>query len=135
VNRDQGSVTIELVLTLALFLIPAALLVITIPAWPERQTVARAAASEAARTVVMAGSWDSGVASAQAAVREAAANQGIDPGDISLDVDGSLQRGATVIAAVTVTMPALVVPGLESVGSWSWTARHAERVDDYRSFP
>jgi hypothetical protein len=135
VKRDRGSVTIELVLTLSLFLIPTALLVITIPAWPERQTVARAAAAEAARAVVVAGSWESGVAEAEAAVRQAALNQGIASGDISLAVDGGLDRGATVTAAVTITMPALVIPGLTSVGSWSWTARHAERVDDYRSFP
>lgn len=134
-RRDRGAVTIELALTLALFLIPIALLVITLPTWPERQTVARAAATEAARAVVLAGSWDEGAVTATAIVRQAAVNQGIDADEISLALDGSLDRGATVTAAVTINMPALVVPGLTSVGSWSWTARHAERVDDYRSIP
>jgi hypothetical protein len=84
---------------------------------------------------VVAGSWDSGTVNAEAAVRQAALNQGIDPDEVTVALSGSLERGATVTAAVTVTMPALVVPGLTSLGSWTWTARHAERVDDYRSFP
>jgi len=29
----------------------------------------------------------------------------------------------------------MVIPLIGRVGSWSWTAVHAERVDDYRSFP
>jgi hypothetical protein len=68
-------------------------------------------------------------------VEQAATNQGIDAADISLHMDGTLDRGSTVTAAVTITMPALVLPGVTSVPTWSWTARHAERVDDFRSFP
>ncbi len=132
---DRGTAAVELALALALFLIPISLLVITLPAWPERQTVARAAVTEAARAVVLADSWDEGVIAANEIARQAASNQGLDPDDVSVAVEGSLERGATVTASVTIDMPALVVPGLTTVGSWSWTASHSERVDDYRSFP
>ena len=132
---ERGSVAVELPLTLCLFLVPVALMVITLPAWPERQTVARAAATEAARTMVVAGSWEEGATAAEDAVRRAAANQGIDSAHVSLGWEGDLGRGASVTAHVTVAMPAVVIPGLTSVGSWSWTASHTERVDDYRSFP
>ena len=134
-GTERGSVAVELPLALGSLLIPLALFVITVPAWPERQTVARAAAIEASRIAVLADSWEEGVAEAEAAVEQAATNQGLDPADVSLTWEGALSRGASVTAVVAVRMPALIVPGLTTVEAWSWTARHTERVDDYRSMP
>ncbi len=134
-GRERGSVAVELPLALGLLLLPLALFVITVPAWPERQTVARAAAIEASRSAVLAGSWEQGVEEGEAAVRRAARNQGLDPSDISVSWAGSFSRGGSVTASVTVRMPALVIPGLTTVEPWSWTADHTERVDDYRSIP
>lgn len=133
-TSERAAVAVELPLAVGLFLVPIALLVITLPAWPERQTVARAAAVEAARTAVLAGSWEEGVALGEAAVAQAASNQGIDPDDLVVTWEGSLERGASVNATVTVQMPALGVPGLATVGSWSWSTSHTQRVDDFRSF-
>ena len=45
---DRGTVAIELPLAVGLILLPIAVLVMVIPQWPERQTVATAAAKEAA---------------------------------------------------------------------------------------
>lgn len=130
-----GSAAVELPLAIGLLLLPVALAVITLPVWPERQTVARAAAAEASRTVVLAGSWEAGVDEARAAVAQAAVNHGLGADALSLQLEGRLERGASVTALVTVEMPALAVPGLAVVDAWSWTASHTERVDDYRSLP
>lgn len=135
-RRDQqGWAAVELPLAVGLLLVPIALAVITLPAWPERQTLARAAAAEASRTLALAPSWDDGSDQARAVVAQAAANHGIDPGDMSVQLTGSLDRGASVTARVSVDMPALVLPGLGTVGRWSWSASHTERVDDFRSVP
>lgn len=132
---ERGSVAVELPLALGLLLLPLSLLVITVPAWPERQTVARAAAIEASRIAALAGSLQEGVEEGNAAVVRAATNQGLDPNDVSVSWEGSFRRGGSVTANVTVRMAALVVPGLTTVEAWAWTASHTERVDDYRSLP
>lgn len=131
---ETGVTAIETPLALVLLLVPVALMVITIPAWPERQTVARAAATEAARTAVLADSWQEATAAGHAAVARAAANYGLAPGDLIVDWSGDLARGGSVTARVTVRMPAVVLPGLGSVDAWTWTASHTEAVDRYRSF-
>lgn len=133
-RSERGTAAIETPLALVLLLVPVALMVITIPAWPERQTVARAAATQAARTAVLADSWDEATAAGEDAVARSGANYGVAAGDLTVDWDGTLARGGTVTARVTVRMPALVVPGLGRVGAWSWTASHSELVDHYRSF-
>ena len=62
-----------------------------------------------------------------------AVNGGLKPEDIKVAVTGNLERGGSIIARVTVTMPALAVPGLGTFAPWEWTAVHTERVDEYRS--
>lgn len=134
-RRDErGGAAVELALALGLLLLPVGLAVAVLPAWPERQTVARAAATEAARATVLADSWEEGSAAGEAAVAQAAANQGFGPGDVAVSWSGALERGADVTVRVTVRMPAVRIPGLATLASWSWTASHTERVDDYRSF-
>lgn len=131
---ERGSAVLEMSLGIALFLVPLSLLVITMSTWPERQTVARAAASEAARVAALADTWEQATADGQAAVSRAATNHGLDPRDLSLTWDGTLARGGSVTARVAVRIPAVVIPGITTVDAWSWTTTHTERVDSYRSF-
>lgn len=133
-RSERGTAAIETPLALLLLLVPVALMVITVPAWPERQTVARAAATQAARTAVLADSWDEATAAGEDAVARSGANYGLPAGDLTVEWEGTLARGGTVTARITVRMPALVVPGLGRIGAWSWTASHSELVDRYRSF-
>jgi hypothetical protein len=100
--------------------------------------MAQRAANESAREVVLADSWSAGVSAARAAVDRVAGNYGVPIGDVrgpDFTTGGGLAGGQTVLSRVTVRMPVMVVPLVGRVGSWSWTAVHAERVDDYRSFP
>jgi hypothetical protein len=109
------------------------LLVTTLPTWIDRHAAARAAADEAARSVVLADTWEEGTALAYAVVDEVAANHGLSPGALTLEVTGSFARGAVVTAHVTVSMPATSVPLVGGIGGFSRTVAHSETLDPYRS--
>ena len=132
---EQGYVAAELALGVGLLVFPIAMLVLTLPTWSERQSVARAIAREAARTITVGGTCDPGAARDIGATM--AGNLGLRGGvDVALDCSSGarLRRGGTVTASVTVRMPAVEIPGIGAAGAWSWTARHSEPVDQYRSF-
>ena len=133
-NGERGYVSLELVLGLAVLVLPVAMLVLTLPTWFARQNLARLAAQQAARTAVVTRSGDLGLAAA----REIAAGNGLDPGTemgVAFAPESSFARGGVVVTQVTVRMPLTVIPGVGQVGSFSWTATYSERVDPYRSGP
>jgi hypothetical protein len=135
---DGGYVAAELTLGVCVILLPVTLIVLALPVWSERQAMAQRAANESAREMVLADSWAAGVAVADRVVTEVAGNYGVARSDVrgpDLSAGGGLAAGQTVVSQVTVRMPLMVIPLIGRVGSWSWTAVHAERVDDYRSFP
>ena len=70
---DAGQAAIELPLGFLWILLPIAVIVMVIPQWPERQTVATAAAKEAATLYATAATAGDGAAAAEAAVAQAAA--------------------------------------------------------------
>ena len=74
-----------------------------------------------------------GAALAQAGVAQAASNHGLPPGALSVELGGEWCRACTVTASVTVDIPAVDVPMVGTVGSFTWTASSSARVDDYRS--
>jgi hypothetical protein len=136
VRGEDGYVAAELALGIGLLVFPVAMLVLTLPTWSERQSVARAIAREAARTVATDGECD--VDAAKRVASTMAGNTGLRGGSIDVALDcrsgQRLPRGGEVTARVTVSMPAVAIPGIAEVGAWRWTARHAEPVDQYRSF-
>lgn len=135
-SREGGYVAGELALGIGLLLFPVALLVLTLPTWSERQTTARSISREVSRMVAVAGVCDHGRATDTG--RDMAQNLGLSPGDIDVQLDcvsgARLPRGGSVRASVTVAVPAVNLPGIGSVGAWSWTAHHSEPIDQYRSF-
>ena len=128
---DRGSAAIELPLGFALILLPIAVVVMVVPQWPERQTVATAAAKEAATLYATAAGPEDGAVAAQAAVARAASNYGLH--SLHLELSGSWCRGCTVTANVTVGIPAVQVPLIGTIGNTSWTATSSARVEDYAS--
>jgi len=136
VRGDDGYVAAELALGIGLLVFPVAMLLLTLPTWSERQSAARSIAREVARTVAVDGTCNR--AAAERVRSTMAANVGVRGGavEVALDcADGQrLRRGSDVTASVTVTMPAVDIPGIAEVGAWSWTAHHSEPVDQYRSF-
>jgi hypothetical protein len=135
VRREDGVVVAEFAYTVAFWLLPMAILVVSLPTWVERQSLARLAAQEAAREVALADDWAGGVAEGQAIVDQLAANHDVPPDDVSVSFSGSLSRGAEVSAAVTVLIPAISIPLITDVPAFSYTSTHSELVDRYRSFP
>ena len=63
-----------------------------------------------------------------------AQDHGIDASDISVQVlsPGSAP-GEQIRVEVTVRMPAIAMPGLSGVASWTYSTVASLRVDDYRS--
>ena len=132
--RDRGAAAIEMPLAVVLLLLPISMIVMLIPQWPERQTVATAAAKDAATVYANAPDSTSGAADATASVTQAAANYGLSPGSLTVQLGGSWCRACTVTATVTVDIPAINVPFAGTVGSFTWSATSSARIDDYRSF-
>lgn len=130
---EEGFVTLELVLGLVVLILPIVLLVLTLPTWFARQNIARLAAQQAARTAILDDSLVQGTAAAQ----QIGVNYGLSGGDMTVGFAPSsgLQPGDAVTSQVTVRMPAVNIPGLGSVGGFTWTASFREAVDLYRSAP
>ena len=130
-HASSGFVATEFVVGIALLLVPITLLVASTPTWIERRHAATITAREAANLAAETFPADTG---SGAAVGEIiAANYGIDPDDITVRVFDDGTRGGQVRAVVTIRMPALTIPLIGRVGSWTLATTHAVRIDDYRS--
>jgi hypothetical protein len=135
VRCEQGSVAVELSLGIGLLVLPMALLVLLLPTWLERQSVARVAAQEAARSVVVAADPQQAPAIARTVANRIAANHGLPARAITVRMSGGMRRGGVVTATVSIEMPATSFPGLGEVAGFSYTTAHREVVDPYRSLP
>jgi hypothetical protein len=135
-SRDQaGMAALELILGVGLLLIPTACLVITFPTWSERQLIARNAARESARRLATASTWSAGTVAADRLITESSTDAGLGAEAMRGRYTGSVQRGGTVTVAVSIDIPAVVLPVFGTTGGWSYTATHSERVDSFRSRP
>ena len=130
---EGGFAPLTMMLGVGLFIIPILLLVLTVPTWEARTLDARDAASDAARALATADTWSAGVNAADQTISEETANDGLNPADITVRYSGTLTPGATVTAAVTVTIPAGAVPGLGAFGTLHYTAESTQHVDSFRS--
>jgi Flp pilus assembly protein TadG len=131
---ESGAVAVEFALGVGLLLLPVAILVLVLPTWVEHQSMARVAAQEAARTVALAGDHTAGVEAGTAAARAVAANHGLADSLAEIGFEGHLERGGTITASVTVTIPVVDLPLVGQSGGFNVTVRHREPVDQYRSF-
>ena len=133
VRRDHGFIAVEWVAAVAMLLLPAVVLIGTLPTWAERRHAATIAAREAARDLQL--HWPAGdAAEAELVAKFVAANRGIDASEVSVRVlDGGANPGDQIRVEVRVRMPAIAVPGLAPVGGWTYVAVATLRVDDYRS--
>ena len=128
---DCGSTAVELPLAVGLLLLPVVIVILSVPQWPERQSIATSAAKEAVSLYSTGSNPADGADLAANAVAQTAANYGLD--NLSLELTGEWCRGCEVTAHVTVTIPAIQLPFAGEVGSFEWTATSSARIDDYRS--
>jgi hypothetical protein len=131
--RERGFVAIEWVAAVTFLLLPAVVLVGSLPTWAERKHAATIAAREAARQLER--DWpDADPERAELVAKYAAADHGVDARQVRVRVRSTGSGpGAQIRVDVRVRMPAVAVPGLVRAGAWSYTASAALRVDDYRS--
>lgn len=127
---------VELVLVLGIILLPMLAGIAQLPRWVDAKSTADLAAQEAARLVVLADTWEEGVAAGDAMIATVASNRGLDVGLIeAVGYEGALVRGGTVTVTVTLRVPPVILPGVGEVGGTISLSRTAtERVDDYRQF-
>ena len=130
---DDGFAVVEGVAAITLLMVPVAMIVMLLPQWPQRVSLASSAASEAAATIVNADDLASGVAAATAAVSETAANNGASGSLTLAGVSGGWCRGCVITVTVRAKVPAVAVLGFVSAGSFTYEARASARVEDYRS--
>lgn len=141
----------EFVLATGVLMVPMIILALSLPVWIEGMAVARVAAQEAARAVVLASDPIRGGQLGTGLVVQTARNHDVEVEDVSVcysvhnfeDVApqrctglAAIRRGAGVTAAVTIRLPVIRLPFLpRDLGALPpYTARHTERVDLYRSF-
>lgn len=132
---EDGSVPIEFALGVGLLLLPVAVLVLTFPTWAERQSLARLAAQEAARTVVLATDPADGYQAATALAHRIAANHGAPDAITAVTYGGAPVRGGSITATVTVAIPLPGLPPFDLLPAPAWTTSHTEPIDPYRSLP
>jgi hypothetical protein len=132
-SRERGFVAIEWVAAVTFLLLPAVLLVASLPTWAERKHAATIAAREAARQLER--DWpDADAARAELVAKFVAADHGVAATDVRVRVSSiGAAPGEQIRVEVQVRMPAVAVPGLPRAASWSYAARASLRVDDYRS--
>jgi hypothetical protein len=133
VAGEAGTAAVEMPLAVGLLLLPIVMIVLLVPQWPERQTIARAAAKEAASLYANAPDAASGAAQARAAVAQAAANHALPAGAMTVALGGQWCRACTVTASVTIDIPAVAVPAVGTFGGFAWSASSSARIDDYAS--
>jgi hypothetical protein len=132
-RSERGFVAIEWVAAVTLLLIPAVVLVASLPTWAERRHAATVAAREAARDLQQR--WPSGsVDEAQLVAKYVAADHGIAASDVTVRVLAiGTNPGDQIRVAVDVRMPAIALPGVRRVAGWTYSTTASLRVDDYRS--
>jgi len=132
---EDGSVPIEFALGIGLLLLPVAVGVLTFPTWVERQSLARLAAQEAARTVVLAADPAAGYQAGTALAQRIAANHGAPDAITAVTYDGAPIRRGSITATVTVAIPLPGLPPFDLLPALAWTTSHTEPIDPYRSLP
>ena len=132
-HRARGFVAIEWVAAVTLLLLPAIVLVGTLPTWAERRHAATVAAREAARDLEQR--WpDVDPRRAELIARYVTLDHGITNADVAVRVRNvSSQPGDQLQVEVEIRMPTMSLPGLRRAGTWTYTALASVRVDDYRS--
>lgn len=138
IGSEEGSAyaAVEMILVLALILLPTLAAVAQLPRWVDAKSTADLAAQEAARQMALADTWEQGIDAAATIAESVVRNRGMDSGALSeILFDGDLVRGGAVQVTVTLQVPPIILPGFGAVGGTISLSRSAtERVDDYRQF-
>lgn len=135
---QEGFVTAEWSVGLAVLVLPVVLVVATLPSWAARHAAVSAAAREATRVAVQAHDVTSAEQAAHLAVQEILAGRDI-TGAVTVEVDLPLGAAPVLprdgVVAVTVLLPTapLDLPGLPSLPGPVVGSTHQRSLDPLRS--
>lgn len=130
---ERGFIAVEWIAAMVFLLIPVVLIGAGVSRWPERQQVARAGAAEAARAAVLADTHADAVAAANQVADQVASNYGVSSDQYRVEVSAPVwDWGEEVTVTITMTMPALDIPGAGSWGATDWSTSSTQRIEDYR---
>jgi hypothetical protein len=138
-TREHGSMSISALVGFTLFVIPSLVFVLAIPPWEAGTADARDAAHTAVLALASTPDWPVAELDANQAVQYAKSDYGV-PLTASFGCNGSttncdftcLPGGATVTAAVSVTIPVGNIPGVvEHYASVGFTATYTATIDQY----
>jgi hypothetical protein len=139
VGDEHGSMSVSSLVGFTLFVIPSLMFVLAIPPWEAGTADARNAAHDAVLALASTPDWSVAELDASQEIEYAESGYGV-PLTASFGCDGSitycdvvcLPGGATVTAAVSVTIPVGNVPGVvEHYASVGFTATYTATVDQY----
>jgi hypothetical protein len=142
-ERGAASAALEMLLVVGFLVLPMMAGLAQVPRWIDATSTADLAAQEAARQMALASSYSEGQARGEQIAGQIILNHGFTSGmlvDVTYSLDpalpsGTLTRGRTVTATVSVRIDPVFVPGIGTVGSPVTFSRSAsERIDDYREF-
>ena len=136
-DGERGSGAIELVMAAAFILIPFTMLLLSFPVQMEYHSMTDAAAREAVRACATSFSPQTGQDRAEAVARQITTERGLASSTATVTVDclSAWAPGAVVSATVSMTVPAIDVMGIWSVGSRTVTGSYREQMEPYRSIP
>lgn len=133
-GNEQGAGAVDLVMVSAFLLIPAAMLLLSLPLMVEYRSLADAAAREAVRACAIAPDPDTGQKHADAIAQNILNERGLSLEE-PIDCRGAWRPGGVVKASVSIRVPAVSVIGFGSIGAVTIERTYREQIEITRSLP
>lgn len=136
-SGERGTGAVDLVMVSAFLLIPAAMLLLSLPLMVEYRSLADAAAREAVRACAVAPDPTEGQTSAEAIAQHILNQRGLSPQGTMVDIncDDAWRPGEVVTARVSFQAPAVSVIGFGSIGAVTIERTYCEQIEYTRSRP
>ena len=131
---EWGAGAVDLVMVSAFLLIPAAMLLLSLPLMVEYRSLADAAAREAVRACAVAPDPTEGQANADAIAQHILNERGLSLEE-PIDCRGAWRPGGVVKASVSIRVPAVSVIGFGSIGAVTIERTYREQIEQTRSLP
>lgn len=135
-NRERGTGALDLVMVSAFLLIPAAMLLLSLPLMVEYRSMADAAAREAVRACAVDSDSDR-QARAEAIARQILGERGLSPQGtmVKVNCDTAWHPGRVVTARVSFKAPAVSIIGFGNIGAVTIERTYCEKIEQTRNLP
>lgn len=134
---EQGTGAVDLVVVSAFLLIPAAMLLLSLPLMVEYRSLADAAAREAVRACAFDPHPITGQIRADAIARQILKERDLSPQGtmVYINCDSAWYPGEVVTARVSFQAPAVSVIGFGNIGAVTIERTYREQIEQTRSLP